>query len=139
MVARALSPVISSAMSAISERRSVFRAASGEAATTRFVRVQDAAGRTLAAAQEGDAGIGGVALEVAGRRQEAQWPARGILCLLRVGLPVRHRREALGSQLPGIEFEPARGRAKLLSPRRREADRPTGAHLVGIERGDRAL
>ena len=53
----------------------------GEAAGARVVGVQDAAGRALALAQEGDGRIGGVALEVAGRGQQPQRPAGG------VGLP----------------------------------------------------
>jgi hypothetical protein len=57
--------------------------------------VQDAAGRTLSAAQERHAGKGGVALKISGGCQQPQWPAPGLPFVFGIGLPVRHRRQTL--------------------------------------------
>ena len=77
-------------------------------------------------------------LEIAGRGQQAQRPARRVAFLLRVGLPVRHRRQPGGGQLLGIEFEPARRRAEFLALRRGVAHRPARAQRVEIGAGDTA-
>jgi hypothetical protein len=57
--------------------------------------VQDAAGRTLSAAQERHAGKSGVALKIAGGGQQAQRPARGLPFVFGIGLPARHWRQTL--------------------------------------------
>ena len=80
------------------------------------VRVQDAAGRPLAAAQEVDAGVRRVRLEIAGRGQQAQRPAGGV-ALLDSGSGCQSGIGAMPwrGQLLRIEFEPARRRAEFLA------------------------
>ena len=99
----------------------------------RVVGMQDAAGRALALAQEGDGRIGGVALEVAGRGQQPQRPAGGVGYLLRVGLPVGHRRQALLGHASPSRTRACPRRAELLAALGRDVDRPGVADALGID------
>ena len=101
--------------------------------------MQDAARLTLAPAQEIDAGVGGVGLEIAGRGQQAQRPARGIALFFRIGLPIRHRREPRLGQLLRIEFELPRRGTELLAIFRRKPDRSAAAYITQVERRRRAF
>src|SRR6202035_4503756 len=67
--------------------------------------VENATGRTLAPAQKRHAGKSSVALEIAGRGQETQWPARCLPLFLEVGLPIRHRRQTLRGERLRIELQ----------------------------------
>ena len=77
-------------------------------------------------------------LKIAGRGQQAQRPACRIALLLRVALPIRHRRAPRLCQLLRIKFELARGGAKFLATFRSDVDRPAAKYFGQIEPCDRS-
>src|SRR5690348_8831616 len=92
----------------------------GKPALLGFLRMQHAIRLTFASAQKRDTGISRVRLEIPRRGQQAQWPARRIALLLRIGPPIRHRREPRRREALRIEFELARWRTECLPARRRD-------------------
>ena len=95
-----------------------------QAAARRILGMQDAERCSLALAEEGHAGIGGVCLEVARHGQQPQRPARSIAYLLGIGRPVRHRLHTLLRKLFRVELEPTRRRGELLAGGMGDVDRP---------------
>jgi hypothetical protein len=78
-------------------------------------RAQHAARLALALTQERVRQECRVRLEIVGRRQQPQGPFGGVLFFLRIWLPDRHRRHALGCELRRIDLELARFGAELLA------------------------
>ena len=95
--------------------------------------MQDAVWLAFALTQEGDAGKRSVAQEVSRAGQQTQRPPRGLDCLDRIGLPIRHRRQSLLRQRLGIELQLAGWRTELLPRLRGNRNRTGVAQRVGIE------
>src|ERR1051325_9013226 len=111
--------------------------AMGEPALLGLLGMQHAIRLTFAPPQKRDTGISRVRLEIPRRGQQAQWPARRIALLLRIGPPIRHWREPRRREALRIEFEFARWRAEFLLARRRDIDGPAAKHIAQIEPGNR--
>src|ERR1051326_339360 len=109
----------------------------GKPALLALLGRQHAIRLTFAPPQKRDTGISRVRLEIPRRGQQAQWPARRIALLLRIGPPIRHRRETRRREPLRIEFEFARWRTKCLLVRRRDVDWPAAKHIAQIEPGNR--
>ena len=100
----------------------------------RLVGVQDHHRHALATPEGLVAREGGVALEVAGRRQQAQRPALPERRLLGVLVPVGHRRQPLGREVLRVELELSRRRPESLAVRIGiDLDRPGRPERAGID------
>ena len=73
-----------------------------------------------------------MALEISGCRQQSQRPARRLLRFFRIGLPVRHRRQALRGERLRIELQLAGWGAEFLPTLRSDRDRAGIRQVVGI-------
>ena len=80
-----------------------------------------------------------MALKVARRGQETQWPPRRQPFFLGVGLPVRHRRQTSRGERLRKELQLPRRCAELLTALRRQTDRAGLTHPLRIERGGRPV